>query len=265
MKKNIKLTVAYDGSSFFGWQKTEKGPSIEGSLEEILKKILQENVNLQAASRTDRGVHAHGQVINFLTEKDNIHPLRLQQSMNALLPLEIRVLNTEEVPLAFHPTLDSVEKEYRYFICNRNTQLPVHRFFSWHVPYDLDLASIQEAIPFFLGTQDFSALCNQRKNLTYPHKIRTISDIQMHFIENDRIQIEVKGENFLYKMVRNLIGTLIFIGRGKINVRDINHFLQSKQRALLGMTAPAHGLFLWKIFYPHLIPNPVLGIQVTDH
>lgn len=247
--RNIVLKIAYDGSDFFGWQSTQTGPSVEASLQAVLKQILGADIILQAASRTDRGVHADGQVINFFTSKNFKCP-DLIKSLNALLPKSISVLAAVEAPLNFHPTLDVLKKTYLYQICSGAFQSPKHRFFSWHVPYELNIEKMYEASKFLIGEHDFSAFCNFRKNLCYEHTRRTIFNISFQIIESQRLSISITGNHFLYKMARNLVGTLVYVGRGKIAPHEISGILSAKQRQNAGITAPAHGLSLHHIFYP---------------
>lgn len=236
--KNIVLTVAYDGTTFFGWQKTEEGPSIEGHLKKALEQIVQHPVELQAASRTDRGVHAEGQVVNFFTEKE-ISLL----SINALLPKEIRVCRLQEESDTFHPTLDVLSKEYHYKVCLGPVQQPSRRHLSWHVPHELDLARMKEAAALLEGMHDFSAFCTKVKRFD---AIRTLEKMRI-FEDGDALLFVVRGDNFLYKMVRTLVGSLIHVGRGKLT--DLGAVLHSRERVEAGMTAPAHGLSLKKVFY----------------
>ena len=261
--KNIRLLVTYDGTHFFGWQKTAMGPSIEETLRAVLKQILQEPVKLQAASRTDRGVHAQRQVVNFMTEKDP--PLKI--SLNRLLPSSIKVLDVKVMPPTFHPTLDAKKKLYTYCICFGPTQLPFHRHFSWHVPYQLNLNEMQSAAAYLIGEHDFSAFCNMHSNMNYPHKRRTIESIELtNLFEQiaptscqsnsekfgqgaNRLQIAIRGDHFLYKMARNIVGTLVYVGRGKLIADAIPEILASKRRLEAGITAPAHGLTLKEIYF----------------
>ncbi len=246
--KNIQLIIAYDGTAFLGWQKTLMGPTIEESLENVLSKILQEKIHLQAASRTDAYVHAEGQSVNFFTHKDPLSLPKLLQGINALLPPSIVALQIQEKPLNFHPTLDTQGKEYQYFICNTPYQQPKNRFFSWYVPSLLQINLMTEASEHLLGTHDFSAFCNQL-SLHDKNPICTLSSIKIDFIEKDRIRFSIIGNRFLYKMMRNLIGTLIYVGREKITPSEVKEILLQKKRALAGVTAPAHGLHLTQVFY----------------
>lgn len=245
MKHNIRLLLAYDGSSFFGWQKTDAGPSVEGTLQTVLEQILQEKVTLQAASRTDRGVHAEGQVVNFFTEKSPPS----KRSLNQLLPPSIRLLDLHQVAPTFHPTLDAKGKLYTYALCLGEYQAPFHRHFSWHVPDLLKLEEMKRASLPLIGEHDFTSFCNFRENLTYPDKIRRVDRIDFIPLENNRLQIAIGGNHFLYKMVRNLVGTLVDVGRGRIEPERIFEILAAKHRPQAGVTAPAHGLTLKEIYF----------------
>lgn len=241
---NIKLTIAYDGKEFYGWQKTKIGPTVEGELQKALEQILQEPVQLQAASRTDRGVHALGQVVNFFTSK----PLNFV-SLNRLLPPSIAVLSLEEMPPDFHPTLHVLQKEYRYEICCGVYQLPQHRCSSWHVPGELDAAKMQQAAALLMGTHDFSSFCINRKKGEYDDCRRTMLQITVEPMGDKRLQITVVGKSFFYKLVRCIAGTLAAVGKGKINLSDVENLLRQKSRSFSGVTAPAHGLTLVKVEY----------------
>lgn len=247
--KNIKLLIAYDGTAYRGWQKTPTGPSIEESLERILEMILQHKVALQAASRTDAGVHAHGQVVNFFTDKENLDLKRLQLSLNQLLSADIAILKIEERPLEFHPTLDCKQKEYHYFVCKGSIQMPEHRYYSWHCPRLQQIQAMREATRYFLGKQDFSAFCNIRKQMHYESYVREVFDIRIEDIPKERLLFKIRGENFLYKMVRNIVGTLVYVGMEKLCVEQIPQILSSHNRTQAGITAPAHGLFLHQVMY----------------
>jgi tRNA pseudouridine38-40 synthase len=240
--KNVKLIIAYEGTAYAGWQKTETGPSIEGELQKVLQQILQHPVRLQAASRTDAGVHAEGQVVNFFTQKDVILD-RFKLSCNQLLPRDIRVLAAQEMPVQFHPTLDAKHKEYHYSICPAPTQLPFDRRFSWHFVKPIDVELMREAAGFFVGAHDFSALTNEKQE----NNVREVYEITI--VETDKIQIRVAGNHFLYKMVRNLVGTLVYVGCGMIKLEEAESLLARGDRTAAGMTAPAHGLVLKKVHY----------------
>lgn len=246
--ENIKLTIAYDGTLYLGWQKSKQGPSVEGTLQKSIEQILQHPVVLQAASRTDAGVHANGQVVNFFTPQ-LLAPEKFVFSLNRLLPKDVIVSSAEKMERTFHPTIDCIEKEYRYYICYGKTQHPIHRHYSWHFPYDFCIDTIEKALPLFLGEHDFESFCNTKTTQKYTHFNRTIYSLNLLPIEKNRLCFCIRGRHFLYKMVRNIVGTLMLIGRGKISIDQISDIFSCKKRTAAGITAPAHGLFLEKIFF----------------
>ena len=217
---------------YYGWQQTRSGPSIQEELNKALSKILQEEIQCEAASRTDRGVHAEGQVVQFYTDKQPSCP-DLQKWLNGLLPKTIRVVEAKKVPLEFHPTLDAKSKIYHYYITNAPVQDPFLAQTTWHYPYPLDLEKMRKAAKDLIGTHDFSKFTTDvRKN-----PICTLLKIDVVQLPDHRIRIELTGDRFLYKMARRLSGTLAQIGAGKIKPNEV------------GVTAPPHGLFLYKINY----------------
>jgi tRNA pseudouridine38-40 synthase len=236
---NLKLIIAYIGTRYLGWQKTREGLSIEEELEKALFQISKEKISLQAASRTDAGVHAKGQVVNFFAAK-----LFFKDAVNALLPEDISVLDVSRASMDFHPTLDARSKEYVYEICNTSVQSPFHRKFSWHFPFPLDLAVMQKCAHHLIGTHDFAAFGNERQGGE-----RSVFRIEILPLENKRVRIVIHGNRFLYKMVRNIVGTLAYIGCGKIPREKLPFILGSHDREQAGMTAPAHGLSLYRVFY----------------
>jgi tRNA pseudouridine38-40 synthase len=239
-----KLILAYDGTDLYGWQRTQEGLSVQESLEKALATLLQEEVTTEAASRTDRGVHALAQVVAFTTSKE-ITYYSFLKGLNALLPPTIRVLSIESVPLTFHPTLDALTKEYSYHMCNSRLQLPTKRFYSWHVPYALDVDKMREAAHRLQGEHDFAAFTNLRKNEIYDSTIRRLDLFEI----SDTLEMRLVGPSFLYKMVRNLVGTVVYVGRGKIALEELPQILHNKDRRQAGIAAPAHGLRLKKIHY----------------
>lgn len=239
---NIKLIIAYCGTSYTGWQN-----SIEKELEKALQQILQHEVKLQAASRTDAGVHAEGQVVNFFTFKTLcLH--RLMYSLNSLLPKEISTLSIEQMPQDFHPTLDSQKKEYWYHLCNGFAQIPFFRDTSWHFSYPLDITLMEKAAQHLLGTHDFSSFCNERP-LWDRNPICHLEKIEILALPHQRYRLAITGDHFLYKMVRNIAGTLAYVGCGKLLSDAIPTILASKNRTQAGVTAPACGLTLKRVFY----------------
>lgn len=248
MLSNIKLIVAYDGTRYLGWQKTKMGSSIEETLQGVLERILQHKITLQAASRTDAGVHAEGQVVNFFTNRP-INISKLLIGINSLLPKDIVVLGISEEKPDFHPTLHAIKKEYHYTLSIDRMQMPHDRLTAWHFPYALNIELMRSAALFLNGRHDFAAFCNVKKNSHYSHKVREISEIYFDELPFSRLRIHIQGSNFLYKMVRNIVGTLVYVGCGKISLESIPNILLGCDRTKAGVTAPSHGLTLHKIFY----------------
>ncbi len=242
---NIKCLLAYDGTNYLGWQKTKEGPSIEEELQKVLKQILQEEILLQAASRTDRGVHATGQIINFCTMKEHLDLEKFHKSLNSLLPKDISIISVEQAEDHFHPTLDAVAKEYHYEVCTNPVLIPQKRYYIWHYPYTLSLVEMNEAKREFLGKKEFQSFCNVRMKSS----LREIYQIYIEEKEPGYFLFSLLGNSFLYKMVRTIVGTLVYIGKGKIAKDYLPHIFLSKDRTLAGMTAPAHGLTLARVFY----------------
>lgn len=248
---NIKLTVAYDGTRYLGWQKTASGPSIEESLENALKIILRQPVRLQAASRTDAGVHAAGQIVNFIcdSEGDDALLYRWKASLNGLLDNDISVLHVEKTDDSFHPTLNAIGKEYHYLMCRGAVQMPHERLYSWHYPSDLDLAAMRRSAAHLIGEKDFTAFCNEKNACDYESYVRRVDEISIQELPDNRLKFIIRGNSFLYKMVRNIVGTLVYIGCGKIAENALPEILASGDRKLAGVTAPERGLCLQKVLY----------------
>jgi len=225
------------------------GPSIEATMLVVLEKILQEKISLQAASRTDAGVHARGQVVNFSTGKDNLDLARLERSLNGLLPSDIATLRVELASSDFHPSLDVKGKEYHYELCSLPAQLPHNRHFSWHCPYPLDVELIRRECKALIGEHDFAAFCNSMNGELPDDTRREITRIDLLKLPNNRFRFEVEGRHFLYKMVRNIVGYLVYVGCGKLKAGSLTKILTSRDRKLGGITAPAHGLTLFEIKY----------------
>ncbi len=250
MKKNIVLKISYDGTRYFGFQKTNSGISIEETLEKTIQQIVRHKVTLQAASRTDRGVHAHGQIVNFFIENDSLELEKLKKSINCLLPYDIVVHELYHMSESFHPTLDAIAKEYHYFVCYDEVIPPFERLYSWHNRNFLDLAKMRDASSQLIGTFDFSSFRNNHDDVKDETPIRTLYSIQIDEIGFKKICIKIKGNNFLYKMVRNIVGTLSYIACGKLKCTIIEFLLSNpNNRIHAGITAPASGLFLHKVYY----------------
>lgn len=246
LSRNLRCTLAYVGTHYFGWQKVKIGPTIEEAVETCLSTVLQHPIALQAASRTDRGVHAEGQVINFFTHRSDLSLGTLFCALRKMLPRDISLLDLSEAEPLFHPTLDARGKEYHYQVCTHSVQLPFHRECSWHFPFQsLDLEAMEKGGKQLEGTHDFAAF----SPLAYEDSTRTIERVSIISLDKGRLLFQIRGDRFLYRMARNLVGTLMYIGCGKIPLQTLPTILEQRSRALAGVTAPAHGLTLKRVFY----------------
>ena len=256
-RSHLVFKVAYDGTRYFGWQKTKEGPSIEEELEKASSRILQTPVLLQAASRTDRGVHAKGQVIDCFFETTTPDLGRFRISMNQLLPSDIRLMQLRVAPHdRFHATLSSTGKRYLYHIVLGPVLPPWLRLTHWHLPYSLDKTLLEKAASFFVGRLDFKTFSNNRKGLQYQSTERTLSSCSVtlnEHKEHSECIITLEGDHFLYKMARTIVGTLVWVARGKLSLESLPHLFETKDRTLAGMTAPSHGLELEEVKYNELL------------
>lgn len=244
----IKLEIAYDGAAYLGWQDVKTGAHIEASIKRVLEQILQEEIHLEAASRTDSGVHAIGQVACFTCEK--LPSLtNLKKSLNSLLADDIRIRKIDAVDLDFHPSLDCISKEYHYQVCFDEVQMPCERFSFWHYPAALDLEIMRQEAADFIGEKDFSAFCNQPQKDLYEHCIRKIERIDIFELPQKRLRFEIEGNRFLFRMVRNIVGYLLYVGSSRLPAKGLSAILESKKRENAGITADAKGLFLVKVKY----------------
>lgn len=242
----FKCILEYDGAEYSGWQRQENTPmTIQEKVESALAEIAKKPVCVLASSRTDAGVHAYGQVIGFHMDS-SIPTERLPIAMNSLLPGEIRVKHAEEVDMNFHPRFQTIGKTYHYMIDNGQIQSVFRRRYAYHVPYSLDVEEMRKSSQHLIGKHDFSAF--RAVGCSAKSPVRTIKNIQI-FKENDLLRLEYEGDGFLYNMVRILTGTLIYAGLRKFSSEDIHRILTECDRTKAGPTAPAHGLYLVKVFY----------------
>lgn len=236
------LTVAYDGTSYSGWQIQPNNPTIEGILNSELSRLLGEDIKVIGASRTDAGVHAEGAIAVFDTTS-RIPGEKFSYALNRSLPEDIVIRKSQEVPCDFHPRKTSTAKTYKYSIWHDEFVLPTNRLYCHHVYTKLDVNAMQKAAESFVGEHDFSGFCsiNNQTETT----VRTIYDMRVVQGSDARqIDIIVKGNGFLYNMVRIIAGTLIEVGQGKILAEDMADIIRSCDRNRAGNTAPAKGLTL---------------------
>ena len=247
MVKKFVLTVAYDGSGYYGWQKQadKTYPTVQETFENALSAFFKKEVRCIGASRTDRGVHALGQ--RALIEVDTTVPAeKMPLALNSFMPEDISVMAAEEVDENFHPRYDCKYKVYEYKIYCGKYRNPLYRKYSEFCRYDLDAEKMDAAAKAFIGTHDFKAFAASGNSTEIT--VRTIFEADV-FKKDDFIVIRLKGDGFLYNMVRIIAGTLMNAGRGKITKEDISHIIESKNRENAGKTAGPEGLTLVKIVY----------------
>lgn len=242
--RNLKITVQYDGTKYCGWQKQPDSLGIQGNLEYAICEITKEKSNINGSGRTDAGVHALGQVANFRTNS-KIPSQSMPRALNAKLPKDIVVIACEEVDYEFHARFNAKKKTYRYMIYNNEYRNPIYKDISYQVKYKLNLEKMIKEAQSLLGTHDFKGFMSSGSEIK--DTVRTIYDISIRE-QDGMIVIEVEGNGFLYNMVRIIVGTLVDIGRGKIE-NSLSDIIASKDRSKCGHTAPAHGLFLKKVDY----------------
>ncbi|MEE1087107.1 MAG: tRNA pseudouridine(38-40) synthase TruA [Schaedlerella sp.] len=247
--RRIKLTVAYDGTNYCGWQVQPNGITIEEMLNRAISKLTREEIIVTGASRTDSGVHARGNVAVFDTES-TIPADRFSYALNQKLPEDIVVVKSEEVPADWHPRFCKCTKNYEYRILNSKIPDPLRRMNHTFVSFDLDLEKMRQAAAYLVGEHDFASFCCVRTNAGTT--VRTIYNLDIEEIPENRgrvLIIRVSGNGFLYNMVRIIAGTLIRVGRGFYTPEQVKDILEAKDRQAAGLTAPPQGLVLAGIDY----------------
>jgi tRNA pseudouridine38-40 synthase len=256
--RNLRLLVAYDGTDFHGWQRQPDAPTVQGCLEETLAKLTGAPAHVWGSGRTDAGVHALNQVANFKTESP-IPCENLLKALNNLLPPSVRVKQVDEAPEKFHARYDVRSKTYRYRILQSAICSPFLWRFVHHHPFPLDHREMAEAAAMFVGKRDFTSFAGsegradeeQEGSPPAPHSmVRTV--FSSRFLWRPRTSMliyEIRGSGFLHHMVRNIVGTLLEVGRGKLAPRDMLRILEARDRTQAGPTAPAQGLCLIKVEY----------------
>ena len=232
--------------NLIGWQKQPNKLNIQGNIEQAIKNVTGEEVELFASGRTDAGVHSFGQVANFKTE--SLIPIeKIPIALNTNLKKSIRIIKAEEVDERFHSRLSCKKKTYRYVINNSSCESAIYRNLETYIPMKLDVSKMKEAAKYFEGEHDFKAF--RASGTSSKSSVRTIYKLEILEKENNRIYIEVTGNGFLYNMVRIISGTLVEVGLGKIKPEEIREIIDSKDRSRAGKTLPAHGLFLLNVEY----------------
>ncbi|SFJ89541.1 tRNA pseudouridine38-40 synthase [Paenibacillus sp. UNC496MF] len=243
--RNIRMTISYDGTTYYGFQTQPKGNTVQDVLEEAIRVLTGEEASITASGRTDAGVHARAQVINFETASP-IPVERWALALNSRLPDDIVVLQAEEVPLNFHASYHAKRKTYRYGIDTTKFGDVFERRYRLHVPLPLRLEEMRRAIAHLKGKHDFTSFASTRSAKS--SHVRTILDARIEASEG-KLDIFLTGDGFLYNMVRIVVGTLMWVGEGKLTAEDVKRILEAKERSAAGPTAMAHGLMLWEVHY----------------
>lgn len=243
--KRVRLTVAYDGTNYCGWQVQPNGITVQEVLNQCLSEFTGEKIETIGASRTDAGVHALGNVAVFDTEM-RMPGDKFSFALNQRLPEDIRIQKSEEVDADFHPRYVKSRKTYEYRILNRRFPIPTERFYSHFTYIPLDIEKMREAADYLVGEHDFKSFCGTGAQVKTT--VRTVKEIQIEKDE-DKITIRITGEGFLYNMVRIIAGTLMDIGGGLYPPQKMQEILEAKDRKKAGPTAPARGLTLMEIQY----------------
>ncbi|MEW5797451.1 MAG: tRNA pseudouridine(38-40) synthase TruA [Bacteroidota bacterium] len=243
MKRNIKLTIEYDGTDFVGWQRQPNGRSVQQVLEEAIQQVIQEKVSLVGAGRTDSGVHARGQAANFFSHS-TLTTSDLYRALNGVVPDDIIVHSVEEVDEKFSARYSAKEREYRYYIAQKPTA--INRKYSWRLNYDLDISIMNGVSKKILGTHDFQSFCKAESNVD--HFICNVFHAEW-YREASTLIFEIRANRFLHGMVRALVGTIVNVGRGYTPADNFETIILAKDRTKAGQAAPPHGLFLERVIY----------------
>jgi len=245
----IKLTIAYEGTHYSGWQIQKFGTGVQEKVEAALARLFPAHPRLHSSSRTDTGVHALGMVAHFEVPlaQAKLSNSKLQLAINAWLPPDIRVVSVSRPGKEFHARFDASGKQYRYYVWNSSAMNPLLRHSAWHVPRPLDIKMMKRAAALFPGKHDFRSFsANQGYERSSTVRNLTLCELKK---SGPLITFIIEGDGFIYKMCRGIVGTLVQIGQGKFAATDVQEMLSCKDRRKTGMTAPAHGLILWKVFY----------------
>lgn len=245
----LKLTIAFDGRNYAGWQFQKTGISVQQKIEEVLARYYPSKPQLCSSSRTDAGVHALGMVAHLEIPKSEfkISIRKLALALNAQLPEDIRIARVAGCPADFHARFDAKGKQYRYFVWNHSAMNPLLRDTAWQVPLRLDLAAMRGAAKLFIGKHDFRSFAAMHSRMP-ESTVRNVTRCDI-IKRGCLFTFIIEADGFLYKMCRGIAGTLVQLGRGKFSAADVKLMLAARKRAAAGMNAPAHGLVLWKVFY----------------
>ncbi len=247
MSIRYKITIAYDGTNYAGWQVQPGKTTVQGEIERAIEHLTGHHIRIHHSGRTDAGVHAKGQVAHF-DLKEPVDTGRFMNSLNALLKLDVRIMKFEKVPADFNARYDAVSKEYRYFIWNGHAVPPELRLYRLHERRRLNIAAMRKAAEQLVGKHDFAAFtANPRREIE--GTVKTITKLTVSRTREGDVTICVTGEGFLYKMVRSITGFLLRVGIGELQPEDTRHFLKAGARTNEVPTVKPLGLFLWRVDY----------------
>jgi tRNA pseudouridine38-40 synthase len=246
MLKNFKILIEYDGTGYHGWQRQKKNRTIQQEIEQAISTMTVSPITLYGSGRTDAGVHAFGQVANFLCETD-LAPEGFLKGLNSLLPDDIVIRDCRLVDRSFHARYDVKSKIYHYQLLNRNMPRAIGRQYAWFIRRKLDTAAMRSTIPHIMGSRDFKSF--EGTGSPRAHTTRTIRAAELKEHKDGLLIFQIEADGFLRYMVRNIVGTLVDVGLGKITSAGFNDILKSKDRSNASATAPAHGLFLMEVKY----------------
>jgi tRNA pseudouridine38-40 synthase len=246
MLKNFKIIIEYDGGAYHGWQRQKQDRTIQREIETALFTMVGQAVVLQGSGRTDAGVHAYGQAANFCCETD-LTPEIFRRGLSSLLPEDIVIRDCQRVAESFHARFDAKSKVYHYRILNRMVPPAIGRQYAWFIRRKLDTAAMRSAVDHIIGRHDFKAF--EGSGSPRSHTIRNVTSAEISENSDGLVIFKIEADGFLRFMVRNIVGTLVDVGLGKISAAEFRKILDSRNRSRAGATAPAHGLFLMEVKY----------------
>ncbi len=245
-RKTFKITIEYDGTDFHGWQRQKADPTVQAVIEAAIQTITGQSITVAGSGRTDAGVHALAQVASFTCET-RLNDSAFINGLNAILPESVVIRQCRQVEDTFHARFSAKGKTYRYRILTRRLPAAIDRQYAWHIPKSLDRETMRAALGTIVGTHDFSAF--EGAGSQRAHARRTVLRADLTDCEDDLLVLEIEADGFLRHMVRNIVGTLVAVGLGKITVDAFEAILLSMDRSRAGVTAPPQGLFLVSVTY----------------
>ncbi|MGC9316981.1 MAG: tRNA pseudouridine(38-40) synthase TruA [Armatimonadota bacterium] len=243
--RRVLLIVQYDGTDYHGFQRQPNVPSVQEELEGALSRLLEHQVSVTGAGRTDAGVHALGQTVTFETDS-TIPTRRIVLALNALLPGTVSAVGAQEVPADFHPRYDATGKLYGYRILNRELPSPFICRYAWHVRRPLDVSLMRDAAARLIGEHDFAAFSSA--GMSVSTTVRTLRRLDVN-VEGDLLELRAEADGFLYMMVRRIVGALVEVGRGRLSVEEVGRILEGRDRTRAAFVAPPQGLSLIRVMY----------------